>query len=219
MTKQLRVPEPMGSLPANTITFGNHEVKVAMDLKFPRIVLFDNFMTPSECEFMIRMAEPNMVRSQTMNRAGTDVESNNVRTSSGCVIPHADNAFIEELDLRVAVVCNWEPERTEPFHVLRYEEGEEYKPHYDFFVPRPDVGPPGRGGQRLATLITYLREPEQGGGTWFPEIGLELKPKVGSAIFFSYPNLFYARNTIHAGLPVMAGEKWVATRWFREGNV
>ena len=219
MNKQLRVPEPVGSLPQNTITIGSQEVKVAMNLKFPRIALFDNFMTASECEFMVRMAEPLMVPSQTMNKAGTATEINDVRTSSGCTIPHADNAFIEELDLRVATLCNWDPLCTEPFHVLRYQEGEEYKPHFDFFIPRPDVGPPGRGGQRLGTLITYLREPEQGGGTWFPDIGLELRPKVGSAIFFSYPNLFFSKNTLHAGLPVLAGEKWVATRWFREGPV
>lgn len=217
MTNMLRVPDIDLRSQPTTIAIGEHEVRVAMNLKFPRITVFENFMTRSECEFMIRMAEPKLQRSSTMNYEGNGTEINNIRTSHGCVIPPADNAFIEELDLRVSVLCNWQPQCIEPFHVLKYEEGEEYKPHFDFFIPRPDVPPPGRGGQRLATMLIYLRTPEQGGGTWFPDIGLELKPAVGSAIFFNYPNLFFAKNTLHAGLPVIEGQKWVATRWFREG--
>lgn len=210
---RLRVPEINLQHQPAKISIGDHSMRVTLNMKFPRIAVVENFMTQSECEFMIRMAEPKMSREYD------GVEADDTRLPSGCVIPHADNAFIEELDLRAAVLLNWQPECIEPFYVLKYEEGEEYKPRFDFFFPRPDVSSPGRGGQRLATLVTCLRAPEHGGGAWFPEIGLELKPAAGSAIFFSYPNLFYAKNTLNASLPVLAGEKWVATRWFREGPV
>jgi prolyl 4-hydroxylase len=189
-----------------------------MNLRFPRVVLFENFMTSSECEFLIRTAKPNMKHSSVMSKDGTGSEvRDDVRTSSGCAFPRGDNAFIGMLDQRAAELCNWPIERGESYQVMRYQEGEQYKPHFDFFMPRAEASPPGPGGQRVATLLIYLQAPEQGGGTVFPEIGMEIQPTAGSAIFFSYPNLFYARNTLHAGLPVIAGEKWIATKWFREG--
>jgi prolyl 4-hydroxylase len=36
-------------------------------------------------------------------------------------------------------------------------------------------------------------------------------------VFFSYPRAHPDTLTLHAGAPVVAGEKWVATKWFREG--
>ena len=75
--------------------------------------------------------------------------------------------------------------------------GAQYRPHYDYFDP----GEPGtptilrRGGQRVATLVMYLQEPEQGGATTFPDVGLEVAPKRGTGVFFSYdrPDPAHAR--------------------------
>ncbi len=217
MSNVIRAPEPSLRNQPTSINVGGQNIKVLMNLRFPRIVVFENFMSPSECEFLIRMSKPNLKRSSVMTKDGTGTEINEVRTSESCAFPRSDNAFIATLDARAAELCNWPVERGEAYQVLRYQEGEQYKPHYDFFMPRPDAHPPGPGGQRVGTLIIYLKTPEQGGSTVFPEIGMEIKPSAGSAIFFSYPNLFYARNTLHAGLPVIAGEKWIATKWFREG--
>lgn len=217
MTNVARAPEPSLRFQPTSITIDDQEIKVVMNLRFPRIVLFENFLTSSECEFLVRMATPHMKRSSVVKKDGGGSEINEARTSEGCSFPRRDNAFIEMLDKRAAQLCNWPEERTEALQVLRYQEGEEYKPHYDFFAPHVGIPPVGPGGQRLATLLVYLKTPEQGGGTFFPEIGMEIKPPAGSAVFFSYPNLFHARNTLHAGMPVMSGEKWVATKWFREG--
>ena len=59
-------------------------------------------------------------------------------------------------------------------------------------------------------------EPEQGGGTVFPDIQLEVAPKRGNAVFFSYERAHPSTRTLHGGAPVLAGEKWVATKWMRE---
>ena len=62
----------------------------------------------------------------------------------------------------------------------------------------------------------YLSEPEKGGGTVFPDVHLEVAPKRGNAVFFSYERPHPSTKTLHGGAPVLAGEKWIATKWLRE---
>ena len=70
-------------------------------------------------------------------------------------------------------------------------------------------------GQRLATVILYLNEPEQGGDTAFVDRDLRVTPTKGNAVFFSYLSADASSKTLHAGLPVLAGEKWIANKWLR----
>jgi prolyl 4-hydroxylase len=63
----------------------------------------------------------------------------------------------------------------------------------------------------------YLQAPQCGGATVFPDGGLELMPVKGHALFFSYDRPHESTGTLHGGAPVLAGEKWVATKWLREG--
>lgn len=74
-----------------------------------------------------------------------------------------------------------------------------------------------RGGQRVATLLLYLAAPVQGGATILPESGFAVMPVKGSAVFFSYDRPHPVTLTLHGGAPVIAGEKWVATKWLRAG--
>jgi prolyl 4-hydroxylase len=64
----------------------------------------------------------------------------------------------------------------------------------------------------------YLNAPKEGGGTAFPNIGLTVTAKKGSAVYFENVDLngHVDTQTLHAGLPVLAGEKWIATKWLRE---
>ena len=75
-----------------------------------------------------------------------------------------------------------------------------------------------RGGQRLASLVMYLNTPLRGGGTTFPDVGFEVMPARGNAVFFSYDRPHPDTRTLHGGAPVLEGEKWVATKWLREGR-
>ena len=81
----------------------------------------------------------------------------------------------------------------------------------------PLVAPLNKG-QRVGTLVMYLNEPQGGGATIFPEAGLEVAPVKGQAVFFSYDRAHPSTGTLHGGAPVLAGEKWVATKWLREGR-
>ena len=63
----------------------------------------------------------------------------------------------------------------------------------------------------------YLNTPTRGGGTVFPDVGLNVAPIQGNAVFFSYDRPEAATRTLHGGAPVIEGEKWVATKWLRTG--
>ena len=111
-------------------------------------------------------------------------------------------------------------ESGEGLQVLHYLPGAEYKPHHDYFDPAK-AGTPSivaRGGQRVGTLVMYLNAPDKGGGTTFPDVALAVAPIKGNAVFFSYDRPHPITRTLHGGAPVIAGEKWVATKWLREGR-
>jgi prolyl 4-hydroxylase len=125
---------------------------------------------------------------------------------------------VRRIEARIARLVNWPEEKGEGLQVLHYRPGTEYKPHYDYFDPK-EPGTPAilrRGGQRVGTLVMYLGEPDKGGGTIFPDVRLEIAPKRGNAVFFSYERPHPSTKTLHGGAPVLAGEKWIATKWLRE---
>jgi prolyl 4-hydroxylase len=128
--------------------------------------------------------------------------------------------LIARIEARIAELTSYPLENGEPIQVLNYGPGAEYKPHFDYFNPAD----PGNhqvlsmGGQRIATLIMYLNDVESGGSTVFPDIGLDVLPKRGNAVFFAYADAEgrLDSRTLHGGSPVAAGEKWIATKWFRQ---
>ena len=107
----------------------------------------------------------------------------------------------------------------EGLQVLKYGKGQEYRPHYDFFDPKnanyqKNIG---KGGQRVGTLLMYLSDVEAGGGTNFPKINLEVRPKKGMALYFANTKFDGSIEplSLHAGMPVNKGTKFLATKWLR----
>lgn len=119
----------------------------------------------------------------------------------------------------IADVTGLPRENQELIHILRYNIGEEYKPHEDFFHPGTDYFSEQikRGGQRIYSVIIYLNEVEKGGETYFPRVNISVKPETGKVLIWKnvIGNLLNF-NSKHAGLPVIAGEKWIAIKWVRE---
>jgi prolyl 4-hydroxylase len=111
-------------------------------------------------------------------------------------------------------------ENGEGLQILHYCTGDEYAPHYDYFPPDDAGSVPhlSQGGQRVASLIIYLNDVEEGGATVFPRLGLTVGPKKGAAVYFEYCNSLgqVDPQTLHGGLPVRKGEKWIATKWMRQ---
>ncbi|CAN7262199.1 2OG-Fe(II) oxygenase [Variovorax paradoxus] len=200
------------------IDAGDRRVQVLQTMRHPRVVVFGNLLSPEECEGLIAAARVRLARSLTVEtRTGGEV-LNVDRTSEGMFFERGENDIVARLEQRIAALLRWPVEFGEGLQILRYAPGAQYRPHYDYFDP----GEPGtptilkRGGQRVATLVMYLQEPGQGGATTFPDVGLEVAPVRGTGVFFSYEEPDPATRTLHGGAPVLAGEKWVATKWLRE---
>jgi len=197
---------------------GDRRVCVLQAMAAPRVVVFGELLSHEECDQLIELAKPRLARSLTVATKTGGEEVNADRTSNGMFFQRGENELIRTIEARIARLLNWPEENGEGLQVLRYSPGAQYRPHYDYFDP----GEPGtptilkRGGQRVATLVMYLQEPEGGGATTFPDVGLEVAPVRGCGVFFSYDRPDPVTRTLHGGAPVLAGEKWVATKWLRE---
>ena len=187
-------------------------------MRHPRVVVFGNLLSNEECEAIIAEARPRMQRSLTVDNQSGGESINDDRTSNGMFFQRGENELIRRVEERIARLLNWPLENGEGLQVLHYRPGAEYKPHYDYFAPN-EPGTPTivkRGGQRVGTLVMYLNEPTRGGGTTFPDAGLQVVPRRGNAVFFSYDRPDPSTKTLHGGAPVLEGEKWIATKWLRE---
>ena len=212
------VPEPDLSESALYLDAGDRQVQVLSVMAAPQIVVFGDLLSAEECDALIAAARPRLARSLTVETRTGGEEVNTDRTSSGMFFLRGENDVVRRVEARIARLLNWPLENGEGLQILHYRPGAEYKPHYDYFDPA-EAGTPTilkRGGQRVATLIMYLHEPEKGGGTTFPDVHLEVAPKRGNAVFFSYERPHPSTRTLHGGAGVIAGEKWIATKWLRE---
>lgn len=212
------VPDPQIDEAPLYLDAGDRQVCVLQAMYNPRVVVFGGLLSDEECAALIEMATPKLARSLTVETQTGGEEVNADRTSNGMFFQRGENELIGRIEARIARLVNWPEENGEGLQVLHYRPGTEYKPHYDYFDPI-EPGTPTilkRGGQRVGTLIMYLGEPEKGGGTSFPDVHLEVAPKRGNAVFFSYERPHPSTRTLHGGAPVLAGEKWIATKWLRE---
>ena len=212
------VPEPKLDESPLYVDAGDRRVYVVQNMLNPRVVVFGDLLSDEECEALIEAAKPRLARSLTVATKTGGEEINDDRTSNGMFFQRGENELVRRIEQRIAKLVNWPEENGEGLQILQYGPGAEYKPHYDYFDPA-EPGTPTilkRGGQRVGTIVMYLAEPEKGGGTVFPDVHLEVSPKRGNAVFFSYERPHPSTRTLHGGSPVLAGEKWIATKWLRE---
>jgi prolyl 4-hydroxylase len=214
------VPEPQLDGASSAILVDGHQVNILMTMRNPRVVVFGNLLTHHECDELVALAKPRLGRSETVVTTTGSSEVNVARTSDGMFFNRGENSVCARFETRIAALLGWPIENGEGLQILHYRPGAEYKPHYDYFDPTQSGTPSilKRGGQRVGTLVTYLNTPERGGSTTFPDVNLEIAPVKGNAVFFSYDRAHPATRTLHGGAPVLSGEKWVATKWLREGR-
>jgi prolyl 4-hydroxylase len=205
----------------NRIDVGDRIVEVAMRLEKPCVVLFNNVLSSDECARVIEMADPRLKPSTVVDPATGKSTVTGHRVSDGMYFRRGENDFLDILEERIARLLNAPKENGEGLAILRYKVGgDQYHPHHDYFPPQ-NPGSHKRmviGGQRVSTLITYLNDVDAGGETFFPKIGLSVTPKKGSAIYFQYCNAAGQLDPLayHGGKPIIAGEKWIMTKWMRQ---
>jgi prolyl 4-hydroxylase len=213
------VPEPALAKSPLMLHAGGRDVRILTTMKLPRVIVFGSLLADEECEGLMDLARPRLLRSETVDNATGGSEVNAARTSEGMFFERGEAPLIRHIEQRIADLLQWPVAHGEGLQILRYRPGAEYRPHHDYFDPVH----PGttsillRGGQRVASLVMYLNTPAAGGATTFPDVGLEVSPVRGNAVFFSYDRAHISTRTLHGGAPVLQGEKWVATKWLREG--
>lgn len=212
-----RVPSPVAMNGASVIDAGDRRVTVLASLLHPRVVVFGGVLSDEECDALVAMGRERLRPSSVFNpETGAD-EAHASRSSEGMFFQRGENALCARIERRLAALVDWPLENGEGLQLLRYGPGAEYRPHYDYFDPeRPGARVAlARGGQRVASIVMYLNTPACGGATTFPDARLEVAAVKGNAVFFAYDRPHPMTGTLHAGAPVVEGEKWVATKWLR----
>ena len=214
------LPCPLPGEAGTTLDGGDKWVQVVQRQHNPELVVFGNLLSTAECAALVAAAAPRLNRSMTIDVTTGTEQLHTARTSQGMFFDRGETDVVQRIETRIARLLNWPVKHGEGLQVLRYQSGAQYLPHYDYFDPA-EAGTPAlltRGGQRVATLIMYLAEPIAGGATVFPQLGLQVAPKLGQAVFFSYVAPEPASLSLHGGAPVLEGEKWIATKWLRQGE-
>lgn len=179
--------------------------------------LYDGLITGDEIEYLKRASEPKLARS-TVLAANFGNQQSEVRTSDGAFL-EPNPPPLAALERRVAAVTGIPVDHGEAWQILHYRDAQEYRPHYDYFEPKTDQERQmmARSGNRVGTMIFYLSDVGRGGATYFPKLDIAVHPRRGLAMWFGYmrDGLLDERSQ-HAGMPIIAGEKWIATKWLRE---
>ena len=178
----------------------------------PEVRRFPGLFTPAECAYLIDVAAPLLQPSVVVDPQTGQQVPNPVRTSSAVGFPFTDeNPAIHALNKRLAAASGTDVRSGEPLQVLHYAPGERYHEHSDAL---PDIAP---DQQRVLTFLVYLNEDYEGGETNFPLAGLTFRGRAGDGLLFrnASPDGRPDEQAIHAGLPVTAGVKHLASRWIR----
>lgn len=197
----------------------------------PRIFLFHHFLSEDECTALVDVARPRMTRSGVSNAVTGAGETSDIRTSSGMFFARGEIPAVRAVEKRIAMWTMLPDGNGEGIQVLHYEKTQKYDPHHDYFSFK---GADDNGGNRMATVLMYLTDVEEGGETVFPKVppppgqvaspcgskGLSVKPRRGSAVVFwsIRPDGTFDAKSLHGSCPVIKGEKWSATKWIHVGH-
>ncbi|HEY4293078.1 2OG-Fe(II) oxygenase [Luteibacter sp.] len=204
----------------HTLHAGGRDIRILVRVSRPIIAVLDGVLDTDECFMLRELARTRLARSQVVN-PGTGIGVvQDIRTSEGANFGRGETELIARIDARTAAIMGMDEEHGEGLQAMRYGVGAEYVPHFDYFPP----GDPGsephlrHGGQRVSTLIMYLDDVEAGGETIFPRIDFTYVPRRGQGLYFEYtaPDGSLDSLSLHGGAPVLAGEKWILTKWMRE---
>lgn len=184
---------------------------------YDKLELFQlrEFASANLCADLIRLIDTNR-RPSTLADAGDD---RYFRTSETCDLD-AGNPAVRQLEEMLHTLNGIDPAYGEPLQGQRYDVGQEFKPHCDYF----NRGGQDWGkycsvaGQRSWTFMIYLNEVEAGGGTRFKAIKKTFQPETGKLLCWNNrrSDLRENPNTVHHGMKVRKGLKYVITKWYRE---
>lgn len=175
------------------------------------------FLSADECAGLIALIDAHRRPSTITDAYGAD---DAFRTSETADLP-GDDPLVAAVYHRLADYAGLPITHAERLQGQRYAPGQQFKAHTDYFEPTgldyfPHIED---GGQRTFTMMVYLNEPQAGGATRFVHLNKLHQPETGKLVAWNNrtPDGGVNSFTLHAGMPVRAGTKYIITAWFREG--
>lgn len=173
------------------------------------------FLSPEECRQVIALIDQDRVPSGLL-APSADPE---FRTSESCNLRLTDPVNLK-VQAKIDALMGIDPAHGETIQGQRYAVGQQFKEHHDFFYTSEPYWPEQEksGGQRTWTAMIFLNEPEAGGQTWFTKANVRVSPRTGNLLAWNnldehgQPNPY----SLHTGMPVGGGVKYIITKWYRE---
>ena len=173
------------------------------------------FLDPDTCAALIDRIDERRRPSEIAD----DIGIANYRTSETCDLDWRD-PLVVNVDSKIADLLGLSPRAGEPLQGQRYAPGQEFKPHTDTFEPggADYYIHTAERGQRSWTAMIYLNEPDEGGATRFKTIGKTVQPEAGKLLAWNnlLPDGRPNPATLHQGMKVRRGSKYILTKWFRQ---
>ena len=186
-------------------------------LPYDKLELFQrkDFLPPELCAQLIELIEANRRPSTLADHNG----DNYFRTSETCDLS-ADEPAVQQLEAMFLELNGIDPAHGEPVQGQRYDIGQEFKAHVDWFNPDGQDWEKycNVSGQRTWTFMIYLNDVEAGGATRFKTAKRSFQPEAGKLLCWNNrkPDGTGNVNTLHHGMKVRKGMKYVITKWYRE---
>jgi prolyl 4-hydroxylase len=173
------------------------------------------FLDPATCAALIERIDARRRPSDIADDMGIA----NFRTSETCDLDSGD-PVVAEVECKISDLLGLPLALGEPLQGQRYAPGQEFRPHTDTFNPGgyDFLVHTQRGGQRSWTAMIYVNQPEDGGATRFKTIGKTIQPEAGKLLTWNnlLPDGTPNMATLHQGMKVRRGTKYVLTKWFRQ---
>jgi prolyl 4-hydroxylase len=174
-----------------------------------------DYLDAAQCDALIAMIDANR-RPSTLLASSP---RSDFRTSESCDMDRW-SPDVRPIDEGLARMVGVAPEYGETMQGQRYAPGQQFRAHHDYFHESEEYWQRVKleGGQRTWTLMIYLNDVEEGGATWFPQAGVRFRPRRGLLLAWNNMGADGQPNpaTLHEGMPVIAGVKYIITKWFRE---
>jgi len=183
----------------------------------PKLELFQcrGFLSPEHCEELMALIDAGRRPSTIADDNG----DNYFRTSETCDLSASEPA-VQRLEAMLQDLNGIDPAHGEPVQGQRYDVGQEFKAHTDYFAPDGLDFQKfcAVAGQRTWTFMIYLNDVQAGGATRFKTIGKTFQHEAGKLLCWNNrrPDGSVNPNTLHHGRKVRKGLKYVITKWYRE---
>ena len=181
----------------------------------PLIKTYDNFFCNEECNNIIDLSKNKLKQA----RVSTVAKKSVIRTGQNCFI-EKNNKLAFKVIQKISKTIGLNEKHASNLQIVHYAKNQTYAYHYDSYAKNSFgklITPSNMPYQRHLTAICYLNHVIRGGDTFFPKVNKIIKPEIGKMLVFSNilrNSVDRHPNSLHAGLPVYEGEKWICVLWF-----